>query len=709
MNDHDLRREPTTTPHSTMRVSRRAEGERRIVTVLFCDVVNSTAMAERFDPEEWTEIMNEAFQYLTAPITRYEGTVARLMGDGMLALFGAPMAHEDDPQRAILAALDIVEGIKPFREQISQEYGLDFNVRVGINTGPVVVGEVGSAAATEYTAMGDAVNVAARMEQTAEPGTVRISEDTYLPVVPLFDFEPLGGTEAKGKSTPVRAYRVLGVKAQPGRLRGIEGVSARLIGRDLEFGQLKDVLEQLSQGRGQIVCLIGEPGLGKSRLLEDLQREWVRHHAPDTWQVGQGISYDSARPYSLFQKWLRSQFGIELDDSTDLIHKKIDTGLRASGLCDEDIALCSVAAERIIAAKVLHDAPDFPANIVQSDIYERMYKGWHQLAATAPMVLTMDDLHWGDQASVELLMHLFQLTEEVPILFLCAFRPERQSPAWQLKQKAETDYPHRYLEIVLQPLGSEDADALVSTLLNISDLPAELIPLILGKTEGNPYFVEEVVRSLIEQGAVYGTEDCLCWKDGTTVEDITIPDSLHALLSSRIDRLDREVRATLQLAAVIGRSFYYQILNAISNSAVDSHLSALQRVELVSEAARLPELEYTFKHELARDATYSTILHRSRRELHRRVGEAIEPLFPDKLEENAHRLAHHFAQAGDDERALKYYTMAADSAAGLYAHTETAAQYGRAIEAARRLGASSEELSRLQGRQAEMLELSGSH
>ena len=228
-------------------------------------------------------------------------------------------------------------------------------------------------------------------------------------------------------------------------------------------------------------------------------------------------------------------------------------------------------------------------------------------------------------------------------------------------------------------LGSEDADALVSTLLNISDLPAELIPRILGKTEGNPYFVEEVVRSLIEQGAVYGTEDCLCWKDGTTVEDITIPDSLHALLSSRIDRLDREVRATLQLAAVIGRSFYYQILNAISNSAVDSHLSALQRVELVSEAARLPELEYTFKHELARDATYSTILHRSRRELHRRVGEAIEALFPDKLEENAHRLAHHFAQAGDDERALKYYTMAADSAAGLYAHTETAAQYGRAI------------------------------
>ena len=255
------------------RVGRGTEGERRIITVLFCDVVSSTAMAERLDPEEWTEIMNEAFQYLTAPITRYEGTVARLMGDAVLAFFGAPVAHEDDPQRAILAALDIVDGIRPFREQINREYGLDFNVRVGINTGPVVVGDIGSTAATEYTAMGDAVNVAARMEQMAEPGTIQVSEETYRLVAPLFECEGLGETEVRGKSRPVPAYRVLGVRAQPGRLRGIEGVNARLIGRDREFAQLKDALEQLRQGRGQIVCVIGEAGLGKSRLLEELYGE----------------------------------------------------------------------------------------------------------------------------------------------------------------------------------------------------------------------------------------------------------------------------------------------------------------------------------------------------------------------------------------------------------------------------------------------------
>jgi class 3 adenylate cyclase len=678
VNDHDLRQqEPTATPHAPGRAGRRAEGERRIITVLFCDVVNSTAMAERLDPEEWTEIMNEAFHHLTAPITRYEGTVARLMGDGVLAFFGAPVAHEDDPQRAILAALDIVGGIRAFHEQMSQEYGLDFNVRVGINTGPVVVGVVGSAAAKEYTAMGDAVNMAARMEQTAKPGTIQISEDTHRLVAPLFDFESLGGIEVKGKSTPVPAYRVLGVRAQPGRLRGIEGVSARLIGRDHEFAQLKDVLEQLSQGRGQIVCLSGEPGIGKSRLIEELHEEWGRRSSSETWFQAQGIAYDSARPYSLFQELARRQFGVQLDDSADVIHQKVDTGLRASGLPEEHVALCSVAVERIIAAKVLHDAPDFAGEVVQQDIFERTYEAWNQAAATAPVVLAMDDLHWADQASVELLMHLFQMTEEVPILFLCAFRPERQSAAWQLKQKAETDYPHRYTEIVLHPLGSEDADALVSALLNIADLPEELRKLILRKAEGNPYFVEEVVRSLIDQGIVYRTEDGLRWKASTSVEDITIPDSLHAVLASRLDRLDQEVRSTLQLAAVIGRSFYHRILNAMSDSAVavDKHLSALQRVELVRETARVPELQYIFKHELARDAAYGTILHRRRRDLHRRVGEAIEDLFPDKLEENAHRLAYHFAQVGDDERALKYYAMAADSASGVNANTEAAGHY----------------------------------
>ena len=543
------------TPQASARVGREAVGERRIITVLFCDVVGSTSMAEGLDPEEWTEIMNEAFQYLTAPVRRYEGTVARLMGDGLLAFFGAPAAHEDDPQRAVLAALDIVNSVKPFHDQLEREYGLDFNVRVGINTGPVVVGDVGSDMDTEYTAMGDAVNLAARMEQTAQQGTVQISGDTHYFVAPLFDFEPLGGIEVKGKTELVPAYRVRGVKEQPGRLRGIPDVGAPLIGRDGEFARLKDVLEELKQGRGNIVCLIGEAGLGKSRLLEEMRAEWVGGNDRHQWVESRGISYDSTRPYGLFQQRVREFFGIELEDSAEVIHQKVTAGLRAQGMAEELVVLCAAASERIVAAKVLHAAPDLPAEALKQEIYEQMSAAWRRIASITPVVMVFDDLHWADQASVELLMHLFQLTEEIPILFLLTFRPERQSPAWQVKLKAETDYPHRYTEVMLQPLASKDTDALVFALLKIADLPSELYGHILKKSEGNPYFVEEIVRTLLEQEVVYWEENELRWNADITVEDIAIPDTLHALLTARIDRLDREVRGTLRLASVIGRSF----------------------------------------------------------------------------------------------------------------------------------------------------------
>ncbi len=251
------------------------QGERRIVTMLFCDVAASTAAAEKLDPEEWADVMNGAFDYLIAPVYRYEGTLARLMGDGILAFFGAPIAHEDDPQRAVLAGLDIVDGMRPYRERVKGEWGLDFEVRVGINTGLVVVGEVGSDLRLEYTALGDAINVAARMEQTAQPGTVQITEDTRNAVAPLFDFEDLGGIDLKGKGEPVQAYRVLGVKETPGRLRGIEGLDAPLIGRERETSVLRALITDLRQGSGQIISVMGEPGLGKSRLIAELRHALV--------------------------------------------------------------------------------------------------------------------------------------------------------------------------------------------------------------------------------------------------------------------------------------------------------------------------------------------------------------------------------------------------------------------------------------------------
>ncbi|MCW5696239.1 MAG: AAA family ATPase [Bauldia sp.] len=674
-------------------------GERRVVTALFCDVANSTALAERFDPEDWTEIISEAFARLTDAIRRYDGTVARLMGDGILAFFGAPTAHEDDPQRAILAALAMMEAVRLYGAELKARHDIDFTVRIGINTGPAVVAEVGAPQAAEQTALGDAVNVAARMEQTATPGTIQCSDDTHQLVGRLFDCEPLGPVEVKGKSAPIAAWRVLRANANPGRLRGIEGVSAPMIGRDREWAVLTDAMVDVMQGRGRIVCLIGEAGLGKSRLIAELQEHWMAQGGDAAhWLQMQGVPYDSSRPFGLFQNFARTMFGVESDDPKEVIHQKVSDGIRAKGGTEDDVALCSVGFERVINARSVNPGDEFTTEEVRRDIYDVLYPAFRQKCQANPLVIVAEDLHWADTASVDLIQHLMGLLDEGSLLIIATSRPERQGPGWKLKVHAETEFPHRYAELHLKPLAPADTDRLVSALLDIADLPAELRAMILRKADGNPYFVEEIVRTLIEDGVVYRTDDGLHWRADTAVADIAIPDSLQGLLVARMDRLDEETRATLQRAAVIGRSFYYRILQAISDAtiAIDRHLASLERVELLRESRRNPELEYMFRHELARDAAYGTILNRRRREFHRLVAEAIETLFADRLAEKAHLLAQHFALAGDQEKALRYHEMAAETAAGLHAGAEGLNHYDQAIAAAQELGALAD-VTRLQG------------
>ncbi|MCP4197869.1 MAG: AAA family ATPase, partial [Proteobacteria bacterium] len=299
-------------------------GERRVVTMLFCDVKGSTAAAEQLDPEEWTEIMNGAFEQMIRPVYQYEGTIASLMGDAILAFFGAPIAHEDDPQRAVLAGLAIAEGINPYRAEIQKRWGIDIDVRVGINTGLVVAGGVGSDMKMEYTALGDAVNVAARMEQTAEPGTVHVSEDTYKLIAPLFEFEDLGLTEVKGKKDPLPTYRVIGRKLRAGRLRGIEGLQAPLIGRQIEWKQLNEALESLAKGIGQIAILNGEAGLGKSRLISELRLEAASVDSSIEWFETTCFSYESTQPYGLFQRLARRVVGAGLNDSPEVLRAKLE-------------------------------------------------------------------------------------------------------------------------------------------------------------------------------------------------------------------------------------------------------------------------------------------------------------------------------------------------------------------------------------------------
>ena len=679
------------------------EGERRVVTMLFCDVKGSTAAAEKLDPEEWTEIINAAFERMIRPIYKYEGTVARLMGDGILAFFGAPIAHEDDPQRAVLAALDILDNFRDAAPISNLQSPISLSPRIGINTGLVVVGAVGSDLRMEYTAMGDAINLAARMEQTAQPGSVQIAEATWQQVAPLFDCEELGGIEIKGKTEPVRAWRVLGRKSDPGRLRGIEGLEAPLIGRENEWQTLAAASEKVQKGVGGIVFLVGEAGLGKSRLIRELRMqnsEWrtangeqrtddpianpqspiANLQSPIPWLETAAYSYETAQPYALFQRLVRQTAMILAGDGAEAIGAKLD-GLAQT--LPEESRTQSRRVLRSLFGLPSEDGPPLEGESFRGQLFvvtEQLWRCW----ATQPLVLVCDDIHWIDPASAALLQHLLPLTDELPILLICATRPDEGAPGWALLSKAQADFPHRTARIDVRPLSTNDSNRLVDSLLAIDNLPAAVRQRILDNADGNPFFVEEVVRTLLETGAVARRDGQVFWCLEDDDPDIRIPVSLQALITARIDRLDEGARRTLQLAALIGRSFYLRVLHAIAEGglAVDQQVTVLQRADLIREIARIPEREFNFRHILTQEAAYRTILRKERRTFHRRVAEAIETIFPDQLSEQALTLAWHFAEAGESARAVHYYARAGHAAYRLYAIPEALTHYNRAVELA---------------------------
>ncbi len=694
------------------RALRAMQGERRIITLLFCDVTGSTAIAEKLDPEEWAEIMNEAFQYMIAPVYTYEGTVARLMGDAVLAFFGAPIAHEDDPQRAVLAGLDIVTGIEKFASEIRRTYGLDFNVRVGINTGPVVVGEIGADLAVEYTAMGDAVNLAARMEQTAEPGTVQIAENTYHLVEPFFKLAPLGELEVKGKEKPVAAYRVDGIASEPGTLRGIEGIDSPLVGRETELDQMRRLIASLAEGGpGHILFLLGEAGLGKSRLVDELRDHWLatRQQTPDGWDHWNqmaAVSYGASIPYGMIKHALRVSCHITESDSPEQARGKLAHTMKGypPDLQERLNQLYTILLGIDDGQSGLRpEGEDF-----KRELFSAVLQATRLRAAGAPTVIVGEDMHWSDSASLEQHEHLLQSIDDQPILFIGVMRPERDTPAWQMKERVAARYPGQVSEIHLHPLSEDESADLVDGLLPVQDMPRDVCEMILERTDGNPFFIEEVIRTLLESGTLERTNGALHWNSSQSAAQLVIPGNVQALLAARIDRLEKEARHTLQLASVIGRNFYRRVLDMISETAeaLDQQLKELEALALIREAARLPELEYMFRHALTRDATYATILRRRRRAFHRRVGEAFELLFPDRLHEEASRLAEHFNEALVLDKAQHYYTMAGDQALRLYANREASDFYSKALNIARESG-TVDQLGRLYRKLSRAYELSG--
>ncbi len=664
--------------------------ERRIVTILFSDVKGSTAMAEELDPEDVMEIMDGAFDVLIEPIYRYEGTVARLMGDAILAFFGAPIAHEDDPERACRAALEIVEGAQRYAARLEEERGISgFNVRVGINTGLVVVGEVGSDLRVEYTAMGDAVNLAARMESSAEPGTILITEDTHKFIVPLFETEALGLVEVKGKSEPVSVYRVLAAKVAAVKLRGIAGLESPLVGREAEFGALGEALERLGAGVGGIVTIWGGAGIGKSRLVAELRRGAAA--APLRWVEGRCLSYGTSIAYLLWLDVLRGLLGVTVEDSPVAVRGALRERVRT--LCPEHFESVYPYLGRLMSLPLEAEDEagirDLEGEKLKSGTFRAVEMLIECAASERPLVLVCEDLHWADPTSTELLEQLLALTDRAPLLILCVFRPRTEHASWRVKETAARDYSHRHTDLWLDPLSASESETLVGNLLRVEGprpelvegLPPKLKWRILSHAEGNPFYVEEIIRSLIDEGAIVRDEATGRWQATRDVADIAIPDTLHGVLMARIDRLQEEAKRVLQMAAVIGRIFLYRVLAAIAREEreLDDRLLTLQQEEMIRERARLPELEYIFKHELTREAAYNGLLRKERRVFHRQVAEALEGLFPDRIEEQVGLLAHHWERAGDAEKATEYLLRAGVQSRLAYAHEEAIDYYQRAL------------------------------
>ncbi len=550
-------------------------GERRVVTILFADVVGSTALAEQVDAETWMAITNGALDRITPAIYRFEGTIAQLVGDGLWAFFGAPVAHEDDPVRAVRAALELVDVVRAYAAQVHSKHGLDFAMRACLHTGPVVVSSVGDDLRYEHETVGGTVNLAARLKFAAQPMTVLVTEDTHRFVAPLFDTRDLGQIEIKDKAKPVRVFEILGARAKPGQTRGLTGLQSPMVGRDTELAALLQLCEAARAGLGRAALVVGEPGLGKTRLITEWKKALETEYGDGSfafpyWAEGHCLSYGQGLAYHLLIDLLRSLIGVpdaaeEPETHTALLALTED--LLGEKAVDVYPYLGHLLMLKLEGEELERVRPLDP-QALQTQYLEALQTLLEAATRQRPLLLILEDLHWADPSSTELLVRLLPLVSTMPILLCMVTRPERDTPGWRLVTAARESLGSSLTEVSLQALSEKDSRQLVANLLEIEALPEELRALILRKAEGNPFFVEEVIRMLIDRGAIVRQNGG--WVASAAIETVEIPDNLQGLLMARIDRLPEEAKDTLRVASVIGRQFPVKVLEYILDRGLES-------------------------------------------------------------------------------------------------------------------------------------------
>jgi class 3 adenylate cyclase/tetratricopeptide (TPR) repeat protein len=645
------------------------EGERKAVTVLFADVAGFTRLAGGLSAEDLHVVMDGCFERLSQAVHGYEGTINQFTGDGVMALFGAPIAHEDHAERAVHAALGIQEAMSAYGASLAREHGAEFRMRIGINSGTVVVGKIGDNLRMDYTAQGDTVNLAARLEEACEPGAVLVSEATRRLAPGAFTFRTVPPLSVKGKDAPVLAHEVTGRRERRARV-DIAAELTPLVSRERELAHLRGALERVRQGRGEVVGIVGEAGVGKSRILYEFRRQLGEDVL---YLEGRCISYGQTIPLLPIVELLKRGFRVVENDREDAIRDKVVRGLRA---IDADprstpflLGLLGVDADDAASRGMAAEAR-------RRHTFEALRAVTLAGSTRRPIVFAIEDLHWVDPASQDFLRYLAENSTRAAVLILVTHRPG-YAPPW-----ADRSY---YSQIALAPLSEGDSERVVESVLGVRSLPPAVKALVCQKAEGNPFYLEEITRSFVDTGILTRTDGGYVLARPVTAQDV--PDTVQGVIMARIDRLADTRKRTIQTAAVIGREFAAHLLGRIADiqGRLEDSLADLRTLEFIYEKSLVPDLEYVFKHALVQDVAYGSLLKPRRRALHELVGRAIEELYADRVDEHVAELAHHFAQGEVWPKAFEYAQRAGDRARAIFANRETIHFYTQALEAAARM------------------------
>jgi len=653
------------------------KGERKHVTVLFSDLSGYTTMSERLDPEELKEVMGRIFGEIAQVIDKYEGFIEKFVGDAVMALFGVPKAHEDDPVRAIRAAREIHDLIEAMSPKLEERIGQPLTMHTGINTGLVVTGEVDLKKGT-HGVSGDTINLASRLSTLARPGSILLTKTTYKRVSQYFEFEPLGKIKVKGKEKPLEIYEL---KEKIDRLRLSLGrvIYSELVGRDNELNKLNLQVMKAINGEGSIVNIIGDPGIGKSRLISELKKKDEIKKV--TILEGRSLAIGKNLSFHPIIDILKSWASIREDDNEAESIEKLEKVIKS--IYPQEVEEVFPFIATLMGMKLTGRHAQRVKGIEGEALEKLILKSIRELIVKAaelrPIVFILENVHWSDLTTIEFLESLLRLATEHRILFINVFRPNYKETSDRVLETIRERYDNYNTEIYLEPLDKYQSELLTNNLMRVRVFPSAIREQIIMRTEGNPFFIEEVIRSFIDEGIVV-LEDGN-FRVTNKIASVIIPETIQDVLMARIDKLDKETKDLLKIASVIGRHFFYRILAGVAKDIedIDSKLEYLKEAQLIREGKRMGEIEYLFKHGLTQEATYESILLNKRKELHLKVADAIESVFQDRLHNFYGILAYHYSNGENLEKAEEYLIKAGEEALKSSASSEAINYYQDAL------------------------------